>query len=48
MPKKKETEIVDILRYQKQILLMKRIIDEIMEPTEEERKYKEKHKKYVC
>ena len=45
MPKKKETEIVDILRYEKQILLMKRIIDEIMEPTEEEKKYKEKHNK---
>ena len=45
MPKKKGTEIADILRYEKQILLMKRIIDEIMEPTEEEKKYKEKHKK---
>ena len=38
MPKQKGTEIVDILRYEKQILLMKRIIDEIMEPTEEEKK----------
>ena len=45
MPKQKGTEIVDILRYEKQILLMKRIIDEIMEPTEEEKKYKEKHNK---
>lgn len=45
MPTKKTTDIVDILSYEKQILLMKRIVDEIMEPTEEEKKYKEKHKK---
>ena len=41
----KEIRIKDVLKYEKQILLMKRIIDEIMEPTEEEKKYKEKHKK---
>ena len=41
----KEIRIKDVLKYEKQILLMKRIIDEIMEPTEEEIKYKEKHKK---
>lgn len=47
MPKKQKEDIKieDILRYKNQILLMKRIIDEISEPTEEEKKYKEKHGK---
>lgn len=47
MPKKSEVGIVDILRYNKQIELMKRIIDDILEPTEEEKKYKEKYGKQM-
>ena len=43
MPKK--ASIIKILKYKNQILLMKKIMDEILEPTEEEKKYKEKHKK---
>ena len=47
MPKKSEVGILDILRYNKQIELMKRIIDDILEPTEEEKKYKEKYGKQM-
>lgn len=45
MPIRDEIKVKDILKNKKQILLMKNLIDGILEPTEEETKYKEKHGK---
>ena len=38
-----DIKVKDILANKKQILLMKNLIDDILEPTEEETKYKKKH-----
>lgn len=47
MPLVKKMEAMSLKEYKKQIALMNRIVTEILEPTEEEKKYKEKNGKEI-